>query len=233
MTNTINKLSCLILSIVLLSCGSDSSTEKPDVINQNPTTPVALSPTNNSLCQVLDLEFSWSAATDPDGDDLIYQIDIASDESFANIERSGKTANTSKIFNLNKGVHYFWRVKSIDGEQASSEYSSTWQFITEDDGSINYVPFNAELLLPEDGSTHNQTSMALSWEAEDLDGDSLTFDLYFGTDIDNPELLEENLTQANHSVSDLTGNSTYYWYVVVKDTAGNSSVGKTWSFSLN
>ncbi len=230
--NLINKISCFILSIVLLSCGSDS-TEEPEAINRNPTTPVALTPSNNSLCQVLDLEFSWSASSDPDGDDLIYQIDIASDEDFSSIERSGKTANTSKIFNLNKGVHYFWRVKSIDGDQASSEYSSTWQFITEDDGSINYVPFNAELLLPEDGSMHNQTSMALSWQAEDLDGDSLTYDLYFGTDIDNPELLEENLTEANHNVESLTGNSTYYWYVVVKDTAGNSSVGKTWSFSLN
>ncbi len=232
MTNTINKLSCLTLMLVLLSCGSDS-TEEPDIINQNPTTPVALSPANNSLCQVLDLEFSWSAATDPDGDDLIYQIDIASDESFLSIERSGKTANTSKIFNLNKGVLYFWRVKSIDGDQASSEYSSTWQFITEDDGSINYVPFNAELLVPEDGSVHNQTSMSLAWEAEDLDGDALTFDLYFGTDIDNPELLKEDLTEANYNLESLTGNLTYYWYVVVKDTAGNSSVGKTWSFSLN
>jgi hypothetical protein len=232
MTKTINKLFCLILTTLMLSCGSDSD-EQPEVINQNPTKPVATSPTNNSLCQILDLEFSWSSATDPDGDDIIYQIDIASDEDFNNIERSGKTANTSKIFNLDKGVHYFWRVKSIDTNQASSDYSSTWQFITEEDGSINYVPFNAELILPEDGSVHNQTTMDLSWEAEDLDGDSLTFDLYFGTDVDNPELLAESLVENTHNLPELESNTTYYWYIVVRDTAGNASVGKTWSFSLN
>ena len=218
------------LLLVITSCDSEPDTPTPP-LNEPPTSPELLSPTDAALCQNTDLTFTWSESIDPDGNEIIYQIDISEVADFSTIYKSGKTGSTSKVFTLIKGQLFYWRVKAIDSNDASSDFSTPWQFITESDGIANYVPFAPTLIAPSDYSQINDTSVNLEWTCDDLDGDDLSYDLYYGTSQDL-ESIEEDLNQTTFTLSNLTSGDTLFWKVVAHDSHGNSSVGKLWQFTI-
>ena len=88
---------------------------------------------------------------------------------------------------------------------------------------------SVSLVSPANGTTDVGSSVTLRWKGTDPDGDSLTYDLYFGTDA-TPTLRESGLNSESFDVSGLTGHTTYYWKVVVKDGKGKSSSSDVWNF---
>ncbi|MGB0836876.1 MAG: fibronectin type III domain-containing protein [Flavobacteriaceae bacterium] len=216
--------------LVITSCDSEPDTPTPPP-NEPPTTPETLSPADAALCQNTDLAFTWSASTDPDGDDLIYQVDISETPDFSTIYKSGKTGSTTKVFTLVKGQLFYWRVKAIDSNDASSDYSTPWQFITEGDGIANYVPYAPTLVAPADYSQITDTSVDLEWFCEDLDGDDLSYDLHYGI-TEDVVTVQEDLNQTTLTLTNLTPGDTLFWKVVAHDSHGNSSEGKLWQFTI-
>lgn len=87
------------------------------------------------------------------------------------------------------------------------------------------IPYNP---IPLPQSNINSTYTNLYWKATDPDNDDLLFDLYFGK-TPNPLRFKSNLDLPTTAVS-LELNSTYYWFVVVKD-GRDSVVGPEWSFT--
>lgn len=227
-----NLLYILLISLSLTSCGGSGSGGGSDTENEAPSIPVALSPTNNSLCLSNELEFTWSASTDDQTTDILYQIDVSASPGFETIFRTGKTMSTSKVFSLDKGVNYFWRVKAIDENQKESDYTEAWQFITESEATSNHVPFTPELIGPSDDSSITSTNVTLQWSCTDADDDVLSYSVYFGAS-QEPALVQEDLSEASLARENLTSGVTYYWYVVAKDGSGSSSQSKLWSFSVD
>ena len=178
------------------------------------------------------MEFTWSPSTDDTSADIIYQIDVSTSPGFETIFRTGKTMSNAKVLSLDKGVNYFWRVKAIDEDQKESNYSESWQFITESEATSNHVPFTPELIGPSDDSSNNSTNVTLQWSCEDADGDVLSYSVYFGAS-QEPELVQEDLSVASLAQENLTSGVTYYWYVVANDGSGSSSQSKLWSFSVD
>ena len=219
----------IILVILVTSC-SDSGGDPIDS-NTPPTTPVAVSPSNNSICQPEDLEFEWMASSDADGDELVYEIELSEDPDFNSIYKSGKTTSTSKVFSVQKGTHYFWRVKAEDDNGSSSDYSDTFQFISEAEAETNYIPFSPELVAPNEGTELDGTSVSLEWICSDADNDTLSYDIYFGT-TQNPEKTDSDWSSTSITYSNLSADMTYYWYVVAKDGSGSSSTSKLWTFTI-
>jgi hypothetical protein len=86
---------------------------------------------------------------------------------------------------------------------------------------------------PQDRTTGVCTSLTLSWSCSDPDGDSITYDVYFGTD--NPPTTKVSSEQSDTSLSraGLIAGITYYWYVVAKDIDSNTTSGPIWSFTTN
>lgn len=80
---------------------------------------------------------------------------------------------------------------------------------------------------------HNASSVSiytdLSWECTDPDGDSLTFDVYFGTS-PNPPLLEQGWADTTYVLDELLPETPYYWKIVAHDDHSNSTTGNIWNF---
>ncbi|MDK2884401.1 MAG: hypothetical protein PWQ33_980 [Pseudothermotoga sp.] len=84
---------------------------------------------------------------------------------------------------------------------------------------------------PEDNATDVSPDLSLQWSCSDPDGDSLVYDIYFGTDSNNLQLVEQNYSSNSYQISDLEYNKKYYWKIVAKDTKNANEEGPIWSFT--
>ena len=192
-----------------------------------------MEPTNNLLCIDNTVDFQWNAATDPEGDAITYQIQVSKNNQFTEIVQTLNGTETTRSISLEKGVAYYWRVKATDNKNASSSYSSTFQFYTEGDGVTNHLPFSPVLVNPLLNAVEQEATTTLEWTASDVDtNDTLTFDIYLDTV--NPPItkISENQSETVLNV-DLTSSQSYYWKVVVKDDKGGQTIGQIWNFQTD
>jgi len=223
------------IGIVLWSCsgGGDDPKPVPPAENKVPFTPTLLAPTNGKLCIDNSVSFQWNTATDPDGDIITYQIQVAKDNQFTQIAHSLNESSTIKIISLEKGMAYYWRVKATDSKSLSSSYSTVFNFYTEGSGETNHIPFSPELVKPVLNEIVQTTTATLEWNANDVDAtDVLTFDVFFGTA--NPPITKivDNQTAKKLNVN-LDASKSYYWKVVVKDNSGGETIGQIWNFKTD
>jgi len=95
-------------------------------------------------------------------------------------------------------------------------------------------PPSCRHISPLDGVILEYTNVTLSWDAFDVDNDpeDISYDLFF-SEGENPSLHVSGLKATNHSIAELDGGTTYYWYVVAKDTISSSvSRDGIWSFAI-
>lgn len=219
----------LVLASLLWSCGgSGGDSPDPEPENNAPKVPTLVYPSANLLCIDNSIEFKWNAATDPDGDPVTYQLQIAKDNQFTQIVQSVSNSSTVKLFSLEKGVAYYWRVSAKDTKNLTSAYSTVNSFYTEGDGVSNYLPFSPEIVAPTLNAIVTDTSATLEWNASQVTGDTdpLTFDVYFGTTETPTTSVASNQAAKTLNVSVVSGTS-YYWKVVVKEFKGvDSTTGK-------
>ena len=225
-----------VLSILVWSCGGgggDTPTPPP-AVNNAPTVPTLVYPTNNLLCIDNVLDFDWNASTDPDNDAITYQVQVAKDAQFTQVVHTVTEVSTLKTLSLEKGIPYYWRVKAIDSKNLSSAYSSTNQFYTEGLGVINHLPFSPILVSPTLNVIVTSTTATLQWTANDVDTtDTLTYDVYFGTDTIPISIASADQSTTSYVTPTLIASTPYYWKVVVKDGQGGQTTGQTWSFTTD
>jgi hypothetical protein len=83
---------------------------------------------------------------------------------------------------------------------------------------------------PADGAVNQPTSLTLTWDCTDPDGDPLTYDVYFG-ETNNPPLVSGSQTNTSYNPGQLNNNTTYYWKIVAEDNQGASTAGPQWNFT--
>ena len=230
----------LVLSTLVWSCGGGGGTDTPPPppppVNNAPTIPTLVYPTNNLLCIDNVLDFDWNASTDSDGDTITYQVQVAKDSGFSQIVHTVTESSTLRTLSLEKGIAYYWRVKATDSKNASSAYSSTNQFYTEGEGISNHLPFSPVLVSPTLNSVVSgaPTTTTLEWTAADVDtADTLSYDVYFGTDQANLTIESADQAGATLETPTLAVSTMYYWKVVVKDGQGGETIGQIWNFTTD
>ena len=228
----------IALSVLVISCGGGGGDDPapnptPTTVNKAPSAPTQWEPTNNLLCIDNNVTFQWTTSTDPDGDSISYEIQIATDNQFTQNVQNRTSASTSTSVGLDKGVAFYWRVRAKDSKGATSSYSSTFSFYTEGDGVSNHLPFSPTVVKPDINSLVQETSTTLEWTASDVDtNDTLTFDVYFGTVNPPTTKVTENQSETTFNQS-LDSSKNYYWKVVVKDDKGGTTIGQIWSFKTD
>ena len=107
----------ICISMLLFSCGGsdgDAPTPEPPIENTAPSVPSLLEPADGLLCTDNPLDFSWTQSIDPDGDNVQYEIQVATNNSFSE-DLQVKTTSILKVnINLLTGTAYYWRVRSKD-----------------------------------------------------------------------------------------------------------------------
>ena len=92
-----------------------------------------------------------------------------------------------------------------------------------------YTPSNPN---PAHLATNVSVTTNLSWTGGDPDpGDTVTYDVYFGTSSSPPLAQANNATTSWDPPGSLPFNTTHYWKIVAKDNHGAQTAGPVWRFS--
>jgi hypothetical protein len=98
--------------------------------NSPPNSPADPNPAHESIDVSLGPTLSWSC-TDPENDDITYDIYFSSTNPPTNKIADNQTATSKYAGELNSGTTYYWKVVAWDEHGDSSE-SDIWEFTTVD-----------------------------------------------------------------------------------------------------
>ena len=243
--NLISFLILMLLFITVSSCGggSDAGDEtifvpKVVVVIDPPSASTLSTPKNNKVCvdgssiseTQSSVSFQWNAATNADSYDLMI-TNLNSNQLITQNNING----TSKSVTLNKGTPYSWKIVSKRNGTTKTSTSDTWKFYLSGEGIKNYPPYPANLLSPKSGSRlpSSTTSVELSWEGSDPDGEVIKHTVYIDTidGFQTPESENKNLTSSSKSIT-VTSGTTYYWRIKLTDPNENSSYSLVYTFLI-
>jgi hypothetical protein len=93
----------------------------------------------------------------------------------------------------------------------------------------NRNPEKPEREYPESRSKNIEQTPILTWNGFEKDGETLEYDVYFGT-TSTPDKVKSGLETAYYKPATLDRGTKYYWKVVVRDSKGNETTGDVWEF---
>ncbi|MEO6520594.1 MAG: hypothetical protein ABIN91_02880 [Mucilaginibacter sp.] len=214
----------------IVGCGKNNTTPPdPEVTtltfpaqNSACTTGAIISSTQSSIV------FTWNSAGNTDS----YEIDIKNLLT-GTVATQIVTANQYTV-TLLRDTPYSWYVVSMSRSSATTAKSDVWKFYNAGVGTVSHPPFPADNLSPAYGQNVTPTTGAinLGWTAIDPDNDIAGYDIYVGTTT-TPALFKSNITDKFVNGVTVTSGTTYYWKVITKDVAGNTSDSGVFQFKVN
>jgi hypothetical protein len=127
--------------------------------NGRPKMQGLVSPAENGAA-LLKPVFQWSAAKDPEGDPVSYQLQVSGTEDFKNtvINVEGiKGEQYTSTKNL-VGTYFFWRVRAMD-IAGYGAWSDAWKFFTDTTPPVSHVDALPDFI--------NTTEFQVSWTGTD------------------------------------------------------------------
>jgi len=159
------------------------------------------------------ISFSLAAyCSDPDGDPLTFSI------------AGGPGSIVGENYTWTVALPQGERLVAVSASDGKSSSTKSFKIIVKTQPNVPSSP------CPNYGASEiPYASVYLSWTGGDPDGDSVTYDLYFGTS-GNPPLYASNLTSATYNKTGLLSYTTYYWKIVAKDGV-NTTTCPIWVFT--
>jgi len=196
--------------------------------NNPPDAPSNPSPYDGQTDVSLTPTLSWTCS-DPDGDTVYFDIyfGIANSINPPPLVMSNTTSKSYNPGTLKPGTKYYWMIVARDSESESETGHRIWYFTTKSTNNPPNVPSNPN---PASGQTGVSLTPTLSWASSDPDGDTLTFDVYFGTS-SNPPLVKSNTTSKSYYPGTLKSKTKYFWKIVARDSKGAETSGPVWYFT--
>ena len=193
--------------------------------NLPPEIPTDPDPSDGEIDVDINSDLSWNCS-DGDGENLTFDVYFG-DSNPPSLVSSGQTENYYTLDTLDYETQYFWKIIAKD-DYGTSAKSPVWDFTTvPEPNDPPEAPSNPD---PYDGETDVELNADLYWTCSDPDGDSLTYDVYFGKS-NPPPLVSSGQTEMFYSPGVMNYNSQYFWRIVAEDEHGASTSGPIWSFS--
>lgn len=128
-----------IISLLVINCKKDDDPivtipfEEVETVTENapPTLPILVLPEKNSNLNSLAPTLQWEASTDPENENIHYDVFVGTNESSLALMASNvETTQFEITANLEKGTTYFWNVVATDAKENSTS-SELFNFSTE------------------------------------------------------------------------------------------------------
>ena len=193
------------------------------ILNQPPNIPSDPNPSDGETDVNLEADLSWTCS-DPEEDPLTYDVyfGIISPPPLVS---SNQTASFYDPGTLDYDTIYYWMIVAWD-DFGSNNTGPIWSFTTGSNSPPD-APINNN---PKNGSTDNPIDSILSWFGGDPDGDTVTYDVYFG-ESNPPPKVESNISDTTYDPGLLYWDTKYYWQIVAWDEHGASTAGPIWWFT--
>ena len=216
----------VVIAGLFSSCGGDGGgggtpTPGPTPTPNPPTAATLLTPVNNENCETgtnisstqATVAFTWATGQNTDS----FELKVS--QLGGNTQTKSGISSGSTTVTLQRGYQYSWQVVSKATGTTATATSSTFNFYLAGEGEEFTAPYAATPVYPPSGATVPLTEgkLELSWEAEDPDGDSLTYTLEVSPleDLSSPIILS-GLTEPKGEVQ-LVSGVIYYWRVTASD----------------
>ena len=191
--------------------------------NSPPNTPSDPDPEDGETDIDVNVVLSWSCS-DPDGDPLTYDVYFDTVNPPVNLVSSGQSGTTYTPGTLNFGTTYYWKIVAYDIYSTSTS-GPVWSFTT----YYNDPPYEPSNPSPPNGATDVDLDADISWNGGDPNGDSVTYDIYFGT-VTPPPLVEWDYEYNTWDPGTLSLNTDYFWKIISEDEHGSTNEGPIWTF---
>ncbi|MEO6850016.1 MAG: hypothetical protein ABI203_01535 [Mucilaginibacter sp.] len=223
----------LTLLLVLSACGGS---KKNDVTPVLPPAAVTLTgPAQNAVCltgQVISdtqssVTFTWNSSANTNSYDLVIK------DLTTSVKSTESTTQTHLTVTIARGTPFSWYVVSKSNLISKTAESDTWKFYNSGQGIVTYAPFPAEIIAPVYGAevVSDSGTVNLTWTGSSPGNLTLTYDLYLGT-TSAPALLKNNVTDTFLNNVTISSGTTYYWKVISRDPAGNTSDSGLCTFNV-
>jgi uncharacterized protein (TIGR02145 family) len=137
----------------------------------------------------------------------------------------------------------FWTSKGYNGNKAwgrsFSPEMQTYRYIWKKENGfsirclkgdyINQHPYPPSSPDPENGVENQSIYHDLYWKCSDPEGDTLNYDVYFGTE-DTLQCVSTWQSEITYDPGLLKHNKQYFWKIVARDVHGDTTEGPLWSF---
>jgi len=198
-----------------------------DEPNNPPYTPTNPDPTNHAIDIYIDVDLSWTGGDPDTGDTVTYDVYFGTNNPPPQ-ETTGQTETTYNPGTLNYEQTYYWKITAWDNHGEHTE-GSTWDFTTEEEP--NNPPYTPANPIPTNHATEIGIDSFISWTGGDPDaGDTVTYDIYFGTTSPPPEVATGQ-TDTTYNPGTLNYEQTYYWMIDAYDNHGEHAEGPIWDFT--
>ncbi len=94
-----------------------------------PGTPMHVAPADNSKLAKKNLLLDWSEVLDPEGGDVVYDLELCRGDACSTFEVTTGARNVEN--DVFEGAVYTWRVQSVDGNGNTCGYTDPWTFTVE------------------------------------------------------------------------------------------------------
>lgn len=184
-------------------------------------------------------------ASDPDGDELVYQFNVYSDDTMSQLVATSAdiVANPQGVTQwrvieaLDEGSEYFWNVTAKDESGLSNQSDLFWFSVY----GANLLPSVPTLVSPALGESLGTNYVDLTiQQGVDPEGDELVYHFELDTEAAFTSTDKQTMTLAansdNHvvwTVSELIDNQQYHWRVRAEDSLGGMSEPMLGQFGIN
>ena len=222
--------------------GANSTVFSFTVDTANPPAPTLVSPSDGAFTSDTTPFFDWNPVTDPAGINR-YTLQVGDEVDFSGTNINQQITTGSPVDSqadlttvLAPGT-YYWHVRARDGFNQQGDFSVTRSFTVD-----TIAPATAPALSdPTNGASINDNTPTFDW-GDVSDAGTVTspilYELLVDTDnaFPSPDISQLGLTTSTFTPSagsELT-DSTYFWKVRAKDSAGNfGPFSSTFTFTLD
>jgi len=199
------------------------------VISQPPNEPSDPDPEDGATDVDINADLSWNCS-DPDGDDLTYDVYFEADDPTPDeLVSNNQSGTTYDPGTMEYNTNYYWQIVAWDPYGFSTE-GPVWDFTT--GSEPNDPPNPPSDPSPGDGETDVSINTLLGWNCSDPDGDPLVYDVYLEKDDPTPDVLvSDDQTGTTYNPEGLESSSVYYWQIIAKDSHSAATSGPIWSFT--